>query len=273
MISYSPSVSELAKSITDRPYLSWSQCQSYQFCPKKFCFQYVEQMEPEFTPSSLCFGSAIHSAISLHHEAQLEGIETPAVQNLMELVRDDLEPTKAPIRFNKNEDQDSLLELAERMLTAFFESEYATAQGELLCIEEGVSGSIDEELPDITGFVDLLTLTDEGLVVTDYKTTRSAWPEGKAEESGGQLRLYGELLKKRFDDEHEIASLQFVTITKAKTPKVVSHVIPSSDEKLKATIDQIREVWKGIEAGVFPTRPGWICKQCPFQSQCDSAAV
>jgi hypothetical protein len=74
MISDSPNVSELAKSITDRPYLSWSQCQTYQLCPKKFCFQYVEQAEPEFTPSSLVFGSAIHSAISFHHEAQLEGV-------------------------------------------------------------------------------------------------------------------------------------------------------------------------------------------------------
>ena len=29
----------------------------------------------------------------------------------------------------------------------------------------------------------------------------------------------------------------------------------------------------GIEAGVFPARPGWQCKTCPFQGQCDSAAV
>ena len=273
MISSAPTVSELAKSITDRPYLSWSQCQSYQFCPQKFCFQYVEQIEPEFTPSTLCFGSAIHSAISLHHEAQLEGIATPQVDKLLNLVRDDLEPTTAPIRYNKNEDQDMLLELAERMLLAFFKSDHAVAQGKLLCIEEGVSGSVDQELPDITGYIDLVTITDAGLIVTDYKTTRSAWSAAKAEENAAQLRLYGELLKMRFDDELAIAKLQFVTITKAKSPKVVAHTVASSDEKLKATVDQIREVWKGIEAGVFPTRPGWICKQCQFQSKCDSAAI
>jgi hypothetical protein len=60
----------------------------------------------------------------------------------MDLVRDDLEPTGPPIRFNKDEDQDSLMELAERMLTAFYDSEQAKPQGELLCIEEAVSGSM-----------------------------------------------------------------------------------------------------------------------------------
>ena len=113
MISDSPNVAELARSITDRPYLSWSQCQTYQLCPQKFCFQYVEQAEPEFTPSSLVFGGAIHSVISFHHEAQLQGVETPEVEKLMDLVRDDLEPTEAPIRFNKDEDQEKIEEKKE----------------------------------------------------------------------------------------------------------------------------------------------------------------
>lgn len=70
-----------------------------------------------------------------------------------------------------------------------------------------------------------------------------------------------------------VHALQFLTITKAKSPKVQLHVISASDEKLAATLDQVREVWRGIEAGVFPPRPGWTCRTCPFQSQCDSAAI
>ena len=62
-------------------------------------------------------------------------------------------------------------------------------------------------------------------------------------------------------------------ITKAKTPKVVAHEVESDPEKLESTKGQLREVWQGIEAGVFPARPGWMCKGCPFQGQCDAAAV
>ena len=43
----------IAKSITGRSYLSWSQVQSYQMCPKAFEFKYVLNAEPAFVPSSL----------------------------------------------------------------------------------------------------------------------------------------------------------------------------------------------------------------------------
>ncbi len=264
---------ELAQSITDRPYLSWSQAQRYQMCPLSYAFQYVDQADPEFTPSALVFGGAFHSAVSMHNEAQLEGVETPAVNQLMELFRDDMEPVTAPIKFNKTEDMESLMDLGRRMLVAFFESDLSKPEGTVVMIEDSVAGSIDDELPDISGKVDLVTLTAEGTVITDYKTTRSSWSETKPEEQAGQLRLYGELLKGRFDSEIGVAKLQFITISKAKTPKVAKHVVEMDDQKLEATRDQLREVWKGIAAGVFPARPGWQCKTCPFQGQCDSAAV
>ena len=268
----SPTAREMALSITDRPYLSWSQVSSYQSCPRAYAFRYVDQAEPEFTPSSLCFGGAIHSAISLHHEARLEGADPPTHEQLMSLIRYDLEPVAAPIRFNKDEDRDSLLSLAERLIQAYLASDLANPEGEILCIEESVRASLDDDLPDLNGIVDLVTRVEQGLIVTDFKTTRSAWNDQKAEENAGQLRLYGELVRRQLEDA-PVHALQFLTITKAKSPKVQLHVISASDEKLNATLDQVREVWRGIEAGVFPPRPGWTCRTCPFQSQCDSAAV
>jgi putative RecB family exonuclease len=279
---YDVTVAELAQSITDRSYISWSQVTSYQLCPMAYAFRYVDRAEPEFTPSSLLFGGAIHAAISLHHEAQIEGADSPTTEQFMTLVRDALEPTAAPIRFNKDESIDSLMELAERMLTAYLQSDHATASGEVLAIEETVTNSLDEDLPDLMGIIDLVTRDEQGhVVITDYKTTRSAWNDQKVEENAGQLRLYGRLADDRFtppDDETDPESatshkLQFITITKARSPKVTVHAVEPSDEKLQATIDQAREVWKGVEAGVFPARPGWPCKTCPYQSQCDAAAI
>jgi len=45
--------------------------------PKKFSFQYVEQIQPDFVPSSLLFGQAIHHAIELHYRCLLEGLTAP----------------------------------------------------------------------------------------------------------------------------------------------------------------------------------------------------
>ena len=44
-------------------HLSWSGIKTYQTCPRKFSFQYIEQVPEEFKPSSLLFGSAFHCAV------------------------------------------------------------------------------------------------------------------------------------------------------------------------------------------------------------------
>ena len=52
---------EVAKSITGKEHISWSQIQTYQQCPVKYRFRYVDHAEPDFTPSSLAFGGAMGS--------------------------------------------------------------------------------------------------------------------------------------------------------------------------------------------------------------------
>jgi hypothetical protein len=64
----------LAERITGRPYLSHSQISLMRSCPRKFAFQYVERAAKDFLPSSLIFGSAIHTALELYFRAKLEGL-------------------------------------------------------------------------------------------------------------------------------------------------------------------------------------------------------
>jgi len=76
-----PNVSErppnrLAERITGRTYLSHSQISTMRSCPRKFAFLYVEKAPADFIPSSLIFGSSIHSSLELHFRAKLEGLET-----------------------------------------------------------------------------------------------------------------------------------------------------------------------------------------------------
>ena len=72
----------IAQSITGRPYISWSQVQQYQMCLRAFEFKYVLKAEPNFVPSSLIFGSAMHEAFAQVHTAQLEGIPIPTPEEL-----------------------------------------------------------------------------------------------------------------------------------------------------------------------------------------------
>ena len=56
----------------EEPHLSYSQINSYMQCSLKYRFNYIDRLEPEFTPSPLHFGSAIHSVIQAFLQSTLE---------------------------------------------------------------------------------------------------------------------------------------------------------------------------------------------------------
>src|SRR4051794_31888313 len=128
-----------AKQITGRPYLSHSQLSLMRSCPRRFAFQYVEQVTPDFLPSSLLFGSAIHSALELHFRCQLEGLTvTPAA--LLSAFQDGwcrcvAERPFVPIRFSKGQDIHTLSTLAMRMIDSFLASPASSVDGQIVAVE------------------------------------------------------------------------------------------------------------------------------------------
>jgi len=57
-----------------RDYISYSALSTYQQCPLRYYFRYVEGLAEETVSASLAFGSAIHSAVELHfHELLVSG--------------------------------------------------------------------------------------------------------------------------------------------------------------------------------------------------------
>jgi putative RecB family exonuclease len=258
-------------SITGRPYLSWTQVSSYQQCPRAFAFRYVERAEPDFVPSSLLFGSAMHEAFAKVHEHDMEGLPAPSSEELAGRVTNLLGSSLLPVKYSKGESAESLHALSTRMVDAFLASPESRPEGQVVCVEDRTSGVIDPQIPPIEGKVDFVRLTKDGLVLRDYKTARSKWNPDKVEESAPQLRLYATLLDRELDGWRKITAMEFVTVTKAKSPVVTTHAVAMKRESVEACIDQIGQVWDGIRKGVFPTRPGWPCKTCPYASKCPAA--
>jgi len=262
----------VAQSITGRPYLSWSQVQQYSMCPRAFAYKYVDHAAPAFVPSSLVFGSAMHEAFAKVHESQMQGSAVPTVAELTQGVQELFRAERLPLRYGKTETQATLAELSQRMVESFLASPHSTPVGEAVLIEDRISGIVDPAIPPIEGKVDHVRIgADGGLILRDYKTTRSKWNEAKVEESAPQLRLYATLLNKELDGWQSVNQLEFVTVTKAKKPVVQLHEVRIRPESVQACVDQIGEIWHGIEQGVFPTRPGWQCQSCPFAYQCPAA--
>ncbi len=264
---------ELARSITGRDYISWSQATSYLMCPRAFCFRYVEGAEPEFTPSPLVFGGALHDCLAEHHRAQLEGMDVPSVEDHKDRVDSALSNADPEVRFGASETHDSLVDLTGRMMEAFLVSEFSSPNGQIVGIEEHVRGVLSDDLPPIEGYVDLVTIEDGRLTITDYKSSRTAWNQSKVRESAGQLLLYAMLQSDSSDScsTDSPCRLQFVTLTKAKKPVVAAHPVTPTEAQREATVTQLEDIWRGISAGSFPARPGWQCGTCPFGGRCEFA--
>ncbi len=261
---------KLARRLIDRDYLSYSSISTYQRCPLRFYFAYVAQREPEFKPSSLAFGGAVHAAIELHFRRLFEAADPPGHDELVDTYERVWQFEAAgSIRFNNGESEASLKDLAARMLTAFQGSNVSLADGELLGVEEELRARIVESCPDILGRIDLITVTPAALRITDFKTSRSAWGESKIQESAPQQLLYSELVKPLAEACGKPMEIEWIVLTRGKQPAVHRHMLTPDPREIARIKAVVQRVWQAIVAGsFFPSPSAMNCATCPFQNAC-----
>lgn len=251
-----------------RDYISYSAIRTYQSCPLKYRFRYLDGLPEECVSSSLVFGSAIHAAMEFFFSQQLAGEDPPDLDQLLAVYQESWsERNEGEIQFGKTETADSLHELGDRMLRAFLDSDLTQPSGKILGVEEALRGELSAELPDLLGRIDLLLETEDSVIVQDFKTSRSAWNEQQASDQSEQLLLYADLVRGLVPGKR--LRLQFAVITKAKTPKVQLLEAPFDAGRLERTKRVFESVWAAIEAGHFYPNPSPLsCNGCGYRSVC-----
>lgn len=267
----SPSIARRANAqaaaITGRPYVSWSQIAAMRTCPQRFAFRYVHHAREDFVPSSLRFGSCIHSALEARMHGLLEGLELglSEMHQAYRLAWSEERSEDVPIRFNQGEDETLLDDLAGRMLRAFLDSPLSKPAGRIIAVEETIQLPLADDLPDILARVDLVCQEEDGLRVADFKTSRSRWSQDKANQSAEQLLPYRHMMAGI--QEAQCIHLSFAVLTKAKSPVVQMLDVPV--QQPQQVLDTIRRVWSAVEAGNFYPSPGAMnCACCAFKSRC-----
>ena len=259
------------EALTGRRHLSWSQLNSYRGCPRRWFFSHVEGLKPDFVSSALVLGSAVHNAVQHHYEQRLEGLPT-TVDQLIEVFRGSWaeEAADAVIRYPKQEDQQSQLALGERMLAAFHASVLASPPGDLIAIEETVTGLLHPDMPDLLARVDVVWQNDTGLHLMDLKTSKSRWSDAKVQDNADQLRLYRPLAHDL--DPAQPLHLHFGVVTKAKSPATQLLDLPpevEDGESSSSIVDMMLPVWDAMKAGVDFTSPSPMsCSTCGYKSHC-----
>ena len=251
-----------------RDYLSYSAVRTFQACPLRYRFRYIDGWPEDCVSSSLVFGSAIHAAVEFFFSQQLAGEEAPSLDELLDVYQQSWrDRSEQEVRFAKTETADSLHQLADRMLTAFLASDLTNQEGRILGVEEELRGELSPDLPDLLGRVDLLLETDDSVIVQDFKTSRSAWNEYQAEDQSEQLLLYADLVRRLVPGKQ--LRLQFAVITKAKNPKVQLLEANFDESKLERTKRVFENVWSTIQSGHFYPAPSPMqCPGCGYRNQC-----
>lgn len=259
---------DVIESMTGRRYVSWSQLTSYRSCPRKWFFSHVEAVDQEFVASSLLFGSAFHAAAQYHYEHQIIGQSVTADQ-LCDAFRTawKAERGEQVVRYCKDETEDTANELAERMLKAFHQSDLAKPDGQLIAIEETLTGTVHQELPDLLARIDVIWQSDDGFHLMDVKTSKCRWSEPKQVEQADQLLLYSQLVEQLTGRDD--LQLHFGIVTKGKSPATQLLPVEFNPQRTSNTLEMMLPVWRGMKAGVDYANPNPLtCSTCPFKSRC-----
>ena len=209
------------RSVKARDYISYSAIHTFQQCPLRYRFRYLDGL-PELTVSASLVSS--EGLFTRRWNSTFGDCRLAALRRLWISLLDVYQESwkvrsdeYEEVRFGKGETVDSLNHLAGRMLATFLASPAAVPEGTIFGVEEQLRCSVLSNTPDLLARIDLITQTDDALVITDFKTARSRWSAGQAEDSAEQLLLYGELSRRLIPSRG--VRLRYLVLTKTKNAR------------------------------------------------------
>ena len=154
---------KVAANLTGRDYISWSAMNAYRSCPLLLLF-------------SVCAGTATghgfiqpgvrlshpYAAAEYHFNELMAGGLTPSLDTLLDVFQESWSERQSQrIRFGKGEDLNSLKHLAQQVLIAFQQSDFARPLGNIIGVEEELRAELMPNCPQLLARIDLMIETKE----------------------------------------------------------------------------------------------------------------
>lgn len=251
-------------------HLSFSQIRTYILCPLKYRFQYIDKLEWPFTPSSLLFGSCLHTALEHHYLGLQEGRRAPA-DELMAVFEGtwQKEQKGRPIYFGNSESEKKLFPIAKTLLE---KQEKRELQGKILAVEKDFEVDIGNRetgetlaLP-LKGKIDLVVRNlDSSLLIIDHKTAARRYTNGTVEQDL-QMTCYAYVFY-HYKLQQPV-TCRFDVFLKNKKPDICTYPTERTPEHFLTLFHTIQNVLRGIEHQVFYPNRCFLCSDCVFQDPC-----
>ncbi|MCL4325011.1 MAG: PD-(D/E)XK nuclease family protein [Candidatus Thermoplasmatota archaeon] len=257
----------------ERKELSYSSFHTYEDCPQRWKFLYVDGLKEAERPY-FSFGRSMHMALEafvgpltsphrVRRQGQMSlfdfGAHPPSVHPMP---LDDLLRCYRELWIRDgygSEDEERKYFLIGTDLLRRFHSLYVAAPPQAIAVERDLSGKMGE-IP-IHGIIDRIDLREEGgLEVVDYKTSREL-SLGDAE-SSDQLTFYQVLVGQNYDRPvHKLTLYHLRSMRPLSTQ-------PRGGKAIGDLTSRVGTVLDGMRRQAFEPKPGSQCRRCEFRPLC-----
>ena len=244
--------------------LSPSRAGDFKLCPQLFKYKAIDKIE---VPSTVhqARGTTAHLALQRLFDHPAAARTPDRLFNLFREAWIELRAVDYPDMFESQEAERAWGIESLGILANYFGTEDPATV-------EPAARELDmvQELGDMTirGILDRMDESEEGLVVTDYKTGKAP-PEQYAIPAFFALKIYALLIREQTGRTPVRLRLLYLN-----GPTV--YEIPVNNRQLDAMERQLQALWSAInralETGSFPARPSRLCGWCSYQDICPAAA-
>ncbi|MBZ5660212.1 MAG: PD-(D/E)XK nuclease family protein [Acidobacteriia bacterium] len=245
------------------PSYSHSKLTSYQQCPQKYKFRYIDEIPPPIRSIELHLGTTVHFALEKLYAEARQG-QVTSLDDLLVFFRDKWDESYSPeLRIVRAKTTArTYFDLGRQMLKDYHWTFHPFTQSATLELEEKFVFPLGEG-QEMRGIIDRLAKSTDGtLEIHDYKTSRRL-PNAEQVANDAQLALYEIAIRHRWPETGGI-SLIWHYLAFDKEIKITK-----TSEQLETvkqnTLGQIRR----IEAATsFPVQVTALCNWCEYKEIC-----
>jgi len=240
--------------------LSPSRAGDFKRCPQLFKFSVIDRIP---TPPTVyqARGTTAHLALDRLFDLPADERTRERLAELFVEAWAELRSDDYPDLFADDAGEQAWLSESRALLANYFLIEDPTRL-EPLARELDMTQAVGHMT--IRGILDRMEETDEGLVITDYKTGKAP-SERYAMNAFFALKIYALLIRIREGRTPDALKLMYLA-----GPTV--YTIPVTDLQLDAMQRQLEALWTAIERAIetsrFPTRTGVLCDWCAYRGIC-----
>jgi putative RecB family exonuclease len=250
---------------------SHSRLSSFEDCPRKFHYRYVQKLAPDTESIEAFLGKRVHEVLERLYRFTGAG-RVPSLGRVLERFRlwweEHFDARRVRI-VREGLDSEHYRRVGERCLAGYYRRHYPFDADETLGLEERVVFSLDAAGDyRIQGFIDRVVRTRDGaLEIHDFKTSARV-PRQDRLDRDRQLALYQLGLAERYGRPQAVRLVwHYLACDQVRTSQRTPEQLEALRVETVALIDRIRAEQE------FAARPGPLCPWCEFNDVCEASPL